>query len=66
MLCAPDDPEALAVALESLLRDEPRRLALAEKGRATVLTEFTADRMSRDFAAVAADLPGVLKAVAVS
>ncbi len=53
VLCAPDDPEALAHALEALLRDEPKRLALAAKGRATVLTEFTADRMARDFAAVA-------------
>ena len=65
VLCAPDDPGALADALESLLRDEPRRLALAALGRETVLTEFTGDRMARDFAAVAADLPGVLKAVAV-
>ena len=65
MLCAPDDPEALADALESLLQDKPRRLALAQLGRETVLAEFTADRMARDFAAVAADLLGVLKTVPV-
>lgn len=56
VLCAPDDPEALAVALEELLRDHPRRHALAEMGRATVLAEFNADRMARDFAAVAETL----------
>ena len=56
VLCAPDDPGALAEALESLLRDEPRRLALATHGRATVLTDFTADRMALDFAAVALEI----------
>ncbi len=56
LLCAPDDPVALADALESLLRDEPRRQNLAAQGRAIVLTEFTADRMARDFADVAASL----------
>ncbi len=56
VLCAPDDAAALADALEALLRDEPRRLALAEHGRAKVLEDFTADRMARDFAAVAAQV----------
>ena len=66
VLCAPDDAAALAAALESLLRDEPRRLALAGQGRATVLTDFTADRMARDFAAVAAGLTGVIAAIPLS
>ena len=56
VLCAPDDPGALAEALESLLRDEPRRLALATHGRSIVLTDFTADRMALDFAAVALEI----------
>lgn len=56
VLCAPDDAAALADALEALLRDEPWRLALAEHGRAKVLEDFTADRMARDFAAVAAQV----------
>ena len=58
VLCAPDDVGALAEALELLLRDEPRRQALGERGRAAVLAEFNADRMARDFAAVAAGLCG--------
>lgn len=53
MLCAPDDPEALASALEAILRDGAGRRALAAAGRAAVLTDFTADRMARDFAVVA-------------
>lgn len=53
VLCAPDDPEALAGALEDLLRDEPRRLSLAARGKEAVLNEFTSDRMAGDFAAVA-------------
>jgi glycosyltransferase involved in cell wall biosynthesis len=56
VLCAPDDVGALAAALESLLRDEPRRLALAARGRAVVCQDFTADRMARDFAVVAQEL----------
>ena len=53
LLCAPDDAAALAAALELLLKDEPQRLALASRGRETVLREYTADRMARDFAKVA-------------
>jgi glycosyltransferase involved in cell wall biosynthesis len=49
VLCEPDNPSALAEALESLLRDAPRRQALADAGRAAVLSEFTAARMARDF-----------------
>ncbi len=56
VLCAPGDASALAEALEALLRDEPRRMALGERGRAAVLTEFSAERMARDFAAVAEGL----------
>lgn len=51
VLCEPDNPAALADALESLLRDAPRRQSLAETGHATVLSEFTASRMARDFEA---------------
>lgn len=49
VLCEPDNPGALADALESLLRDDARRQALADAGRTTVLGEFTASRMARDF-----------------
>ena len=56
LLCAPDDAAALAAALELLLKDEPQRLALASRGRETVLREYTADRMARDFAKVASEV----------
>jgi glycosyltransferase involved in cell wall biosynthesis len=44
-LVAPGDPAALAAAIEDLLRDEPRRLALGAAGRRRFLDRFTADRM---------------------
>ncbi|MES2705313.1 MAG: glycosyltransferase family 4 protein [Verrucomicrobiota bacterium] len=56
VLCPPDNPAALADALESLLRDEPRRQALAAAGRESVLRDFTADRMARDFEAACLNL----------
>lgn len=56
VLCTPDDPAALAEVLMDLLRDEPRRTALAMAGREAVLRDFTSDRMARDFAALAQTL----------
>lgn len=56
VLCEPDNPSALADALESLLRDEPRRQALAAAGLHSIRTEFTAERMARDFEAVCLEL----------
>lgn len=58
VLCAPDDPAALAEALESLLLDEPRRRALAEAGREAVTRDFTSERMARDFEAACLGLLG--------
>jgi glycosyltransferase involved in cell wall biosynthesis len=49
LLCAPDDPASLAAGLATLLDDAPRRQALAERGRASVLRDFTADRMAQLF-----------------
>ncbi len=48
LLCAPDDPAALADALERVLANPALRDELA----AAVLRDFTADRMAADFAAV--------------
>jgi glycosyltransferase involved in cell wall biosynthesis len=45
----PDDPASLAAGLATLLDDAPRRQALAERGRASVLRDFTADRMAQLF-----------------
>ena len=45
-LCEPDDPKALAAALVDLLRDEPRRRSLAERGRAAVFDRFGAEHMA--------------------
>jgi glycosyltransferase involved in cell wall biosynthesis len=45
-LCAADDPASLADALESLLADRERRIALGEAGRAAVHRAFTTDAMA--------------------
>jgi glycosyltransferase involved in cell wall biosynthesis len=46
-LCPPDDPEALADALEKLVVDPVRRAALGEAGRDAVRRGFTTDSMAR-------------------
>ncbi len=52
ILCEPDDPGALALALQELLQDEPRAQELAARGRQSVLERFSAERMAREFEAV--------------
>ncbi len=57
-LCAPDDPAALADALEPLLRDRAASRALGLEGRARVLEGFGAERMAREVAqALASSAP---------
>jgi glycosyltransferase involved in cell wall biosynthesis len=51
VLCAPDDPRALADAIIDLLSDETRRLALGHAGRESVRARFSATRMAADFLA---------------
>ena len=46
-LCAPDDPVSLAEALESLLSDSQRRIALGQTGHGAVRRQFTTDAMAR-------------------
>lgn len=51
VLCEPEDPDALADALEALLLDTTRAQRLVDRGRAAVLRRFTAERMARGFVA---------------
>lgn len=46
LLCAPDDPAALAEGLETLLLDPERNRLLGETGRARVLEHFGVSRMA--------------------
>lgn len=48
LLCAPDDPAALARGLHELLVDRARARALGERGRAAVLERFSGARMARE------------------
>ena len=47
VLCAPDDPQALAEAIEELLLDQARARALGEAGRRAVFERFSAEAMAR-------------------
>jgi glycosyltransferase involved in cell wall biosynthesis len=47
LLVPPEDPAALAAALERLLRDEPLRRRLGAEGQRAVQTRFAADAMGR-------------------
>ena len=49
LLVPPEDPVALAHAIERLLVDADLRRGLGERGRALVLDRFTADHMTRAF-----------------
>ncbi|MGO8701575.1 MAG: glycosyltransferase family 4 protein [Limisphaerales bacterium] len=52
VLCKPDDPEALAGALEALLRAPERARALGGAGQAAVRERFTVDIMAQAVAAI--------------
>ena len=52
VLCEPDDPSALADALEALLLDPERARALGEQGRRTVIERFNVDVMAENVARV--------------
>jgi glycosyltransferase involved in cell wall biosynthesis len=51
LLCAPDDPQALADALGSILEDDPRREELGVRGQKAVRERFNVQRMAADFLA---------------
>jgi glycosyltransferase involved in cell wall biosynthesis len=46
ILVPPNDPQALAQAILSLLRDPEKRRRMGERGREKVLAEFTAERVA--------------------
>ncbi len=52
LLCIPDDPASLAERLGEMLAEPAMRDSLADEGHESVLREFSADRMARDFEAV--------------
>jgi glycosyltransferase involved in cell wall biosynthesis len=47
VLCEPDDPEALAVAVEELLRDPEQARAMGARGREAVRERFNVGQMAR-------------------
>ncbi|MGH7969664.1 MAG: glycosyltransferase family 4 protein, partial [Limisphaerales bacterium] len=49
ILCAADDVQALADAIEQLLLDPPRTRALGEAGRKAVFQKFSAEAMARSW-----------------
>lgn len=55
-LVAPNDPVALADALEALLRDPAGAARLAAAGRERAVAEFSRERMNRDYAALCRSL----------
>jgi len=57
-LVPPDDPDALAAALETLLADPDRRRALARRGRAFVMARHGWDKIGTVLAATLAELAG--------
>ena len=50
VLCAPDNPHALAEGIEGLLLDRARAQALGEAGRRAVFGRFSAEAMARAMA----------------
>ena len=58
VLCAADDPRALAEAIEELLLDQARARALGEAGRRAVFERFSAEAMARAMAEVYRELAG--------
>ena len=56
LLVPPEDPFALARAIEKLLADEPLRRRLGERGRRLVLERFTETHMAQAFESLYAEL----------
>ena len=56
LIVEPEDPAALAEALDSLAADPARRRELGRRGRARVLDEFTPERMAHRTVALYRDL----------
>ena len=58
VLCEPDDPVALAHAIEQLLIDRKRTRALGENGRQAVQQYFSVERMAENMLAAFRDVTG--------
>jgi glycosyltransferase involved in cell wall biosynthesis len=56
VLCEPENPQALADAIESLLLDPKRLRSLGDAGRRAVVERFNADHMSRRMEALFQEL----------
>jgi starch synthase len=56
VLVPPDDPPALAHALNLLLGDPELRLRIGTAGRARALAEFSVDAMARKYEALYAEI----------
>jgi glycosyltransferase involved in cell wall biosynthesis len=56
LLCAPDDPEALAAAIEELLLHPDRARALGQAGQRAVRNRFSAEAMARAVVKVCGEL----------
>lgn len=57
-LCAPDDPQALAEAIEALLLNPARARALGETGQRAVRERFSAEAMARAVAQAYGEVAG--------
>lgn len=58
LLVPPGDPSALATSIEELLRDEPKRRAMGQAGRAYVAERFTQERLVSDIRSLYRELIG--------
>jgi glycosyltransferase involved in cell wall biosynthesis len=58
VLCAANDPRALADAIEELLMDQARARALGEAGQRAVFERFSAEAMARAMTQVYAGVMG--------
>lgn len=64
LLCAPDDPVALADGLERIVTDPAFGRSLGAEGRSAVLEHFSAGRMARDIADLCTLVTGSIPAPA--
>ena len=62
LLCAADDPQAMAEAIEELLLNPARALALGEAGRRAVFERFSAEAMARAMVQAYGKAAGTTKA----